>query len=147
MEISGDMQYWISSYGWIALFVLSFIAATIVPLSSEAALLGGIAAGIPVSQALIACSAGNCLACLVNYALGWFIREKLRTKLEASRSGRTAIEWMRRYGIWSLLLSWLPIVGDPLTIVAGLGRVSLVLFIPIVWTLRIVRYIVLVQFV
>lgn len=147
MELTGDMQYWIGAYGWVALFVLSFIAATIVPLSSEAALLGGIAAGIPVQEALVACSAGNCLACLVNYGLGRFIREKIQTKLEASRSGRTAMEWMRRYGIWSLLLSWLPVIGDPLTIVAGLGRVSLLLFIPIVWTLRIARYIVLVQFV
>lgn len=131
----------------MALFVLSFIAATIVPLSSEAALWGGIVAGISVPEAVIACSAGNCLACLVNYALGWFIGEKVQAKLEASRSGRKAMEWMQRYGLWSLLLSWLPVIGDPLTIVAGLGRIPLVFFIPIVWTLRIARYILLVQFV
>lgn len=143
MDAAIDIHYWVSAYGWVALLFLSFIAATIVPLSSEAALLAGIASGIPTAEAIIACSVGNCAACATNYALGRFLRDTFHTRLMASRSGRAALSWMEKYGSWSLFLSWLPIVGDPLTIVAGVVRVRVALFLAVVWVLRIARYLVL----
>lgn len=138
-----DVQVLVADYGVFALFVMSFVAATVVPLSSEAALLAGVAAGIPPVQALVACSAGNCLACGVNYYLGLFARSKMNSRLEQSRSGRATLGWMKRYGAWSLLGSWLPVVGDPLTIVAGLAGVRWWLFAAVVFPLRILRYVVL----
>lgn len=144
MDGAIDIHYWVSHYGGLALVLISFIAATIVPLSSEAALVAGIASGIPTTEAVIACSIGNCAACVANYALGWFIRSTFQSRLAASRSGARAMAWTERYGAWSLLLSWLPIIGDPLTIAAGVVRIHPVLFCAVVWTLRIARYLVLV---
>ncbi len=142
-----DVQALVANYGSVALFVVSFIAGTIIPLSSEAALLAGIAAGVPRVEALVACSLGNCLACGVNYYLGLFVREKMQRKVEQSRSGRTTLSWMKRYGAWSLLGSWLPLVGDPLTIVAGLADIRLWVFVAVVFPLRILRYVAVLVFV
>ena len=126
--------------GPLGLFLVSFLAATLVPLSSEVALVAGLAAGVPPVAAVTACSLGNCLACMVNYGMGWFFREKTERRLEGSRSGRQALGWMDRYGWTSLLLTWAPVVGDPLTVVAGVARVSCWLFAVVVFTLRTGRY-------
>lgn len=126
--------------GPLGLFAVSFLAATLFPLSSEAALVAGIAAGVPVADALVACSLGNSLACVLNYGLGWFFRDKMQTRLELARSGRRAFDWMDRFGPLSLLASWLPVVGDPMTVVAGIARVAFWLFLLVVIPLRIGRY-------
>lgn len=126
--------------GPLGLFLVSFLAATLVPLSSEAALVAGLAAGVPVAEALVACSLGNSLACVVNYGLGWFFRDAMQARLEAGRSGRRAFRWVDRFGPWSLLGSWLPVVGDPLTVVAGVARVAFWLFLLVVIPLRVGRY-------
>ncbi len=126
--------------GPLGLFLVSFLAATLVPLSSEVALVAGLAAGVPKTDAIVACSLGNCLACTVNYGLGWFFREKTEARIAASRAGRRALGWMERYGWASLLFSWAPVVGDPLTVVAGITRVPFVLFAVVVFALRVGRY-------
>lgn len=90
--------------------------------------------------ALVAASLGNSLACVVNWGLGWFLREKTQSRIDASRSGRAALRAMERWGPWSLGLSWAPVVGDPLTVVAGLARVSFGAFVAVVIPLRIGRY-------
>ncbi|KAB2881584.1 DedA family protein [bacterium] len=130
----------ISSYGSLGVFFLSFLAATLLPFSSELILLTGIKTGIPQESALIAASLGNCLGCLFNYGLGFLFADKAEAKLISSRAGRLAVKWMKDYGTWSLLGSWLPVIGDPLTIVGGLMKVQLWKFIFIVFTLRILRY-------
>lgn len=142
-----DIQLLVADYGMAALFAISFVAATIIPLSSEAALLAGIAVGVPVVDSLLACSVGNCLGCAVNYYLGAALSDKMQHKLEQTRSGRATLNWMQRYGVWSLFGSWLPFVGDPLTIVAGLARVRWWLFAAVVFPLRVARYVVLLVFV
>ena len=57
-----------------------------------------------------------------------------------SRSGRAALRWTERYGLPALLLSWLPVIGDPLTLAAGVGRIRLLWFVPLVAGLRVARY-------
>lgn len=127
----------------ISLALVSFFAATLLPFSSEAALFAGIAAGVPTLNAVVACSIGNCLACLLNYKIGEWLRDKMQMKMENSRGGRLSLNWMRRYGKASLLLSWLPIIGDPLTVVAGMARVGWLWFVGVICTLRIVRYVII----
>ena len=127
-----------------SLFGASFLAATILPFSSEAALVGALHEGLPPSIALIAASSGNLLAIILNYALGYFLYEKMHTKLHTSKTGRKAYEWGHKYGYYALLLSWLPIIGDPLTIVAGLVRLNFWYFLLIAGSLRVLRYIFLV---
>jgi membrane protein YqaA with SNARE-associated domain len=139
-------ESWIIDYGVTGLFLASFLAATILPFSSEAALALALGTGMDKTTALIAASTGNCLACLFNYGMGFFIRGKAGARLAASRSGRKAIEWMEKYGLVSLLLSWAPVIGDPITIAAGVGKVNLMWFVLIVFTLRIGRYLVIAGF-
>lgn len=134
------MTEWALGYGAVGLFFTAFLAATLVPLSSEAALVAALAVGMPVAEALVAASLGNSLACLVNYGLGRFFRDRVQPRTEASWSGRAALRWMDRWGPWSLVLTPLPLVGDPVTVVAGLARVSFALFAAVVIPLRVGRY-------
>lgn len=127
-------------HGPLGLFLVSFLAATLVPLSSEAALVAALAAGVPVGEALVAASLGNSLAVVVNYGLGRFFREKSEARIARSKLGRAALQWAERFGPWSLLLSWAPVVGDPITVVAGVARVSFVVFLLVVIPLRVGRY-------
>lgn len=134
------MLEFIQNYGTIALFVTSFIAATIVPASSAAILLGALAIGAPPVPSLIACSVGNSLGCAANYWLGYLIGKPLIPKLEKSRSGRKALQYTNKYGTWSLLISWAPFIGDPITIAAGIFRINFLTFSLIVYSQRILGY-------
>lgn len=90
--------------------------------------------------ALFFASFGNILAIILNYFLGLFLYEKTKTKLEASSIGKKSLVLGKKYGYYALLVSWLPIIGDPLTLVAGLLRLHLMYFLVIAGSLRIMRY-------
>lgn len=137
-----DWSGFIHQYGAWGLAIASMLSATLLPLSSEVLLLGGIAAGIPAVTAFAASSAGNCIGCSLNYALGFAFHSRIMNKLSTSKAGQIALEWMQRHGIWSLLGSWLPFVGDPLTFIAGALRTNIWWFVLLVFSLRIARYLV-----
>jgi len=124
----------------LALFFSAFFAATILPFSSEAAFAVAMKSGMPFSHAMIAASSGNLLAIIFNYYLGYFLYEKTKTKLLNSKMGKHAYRFGHKYGYTALLLSWLPIIGDPLTIVAGLVRLNFIWFLLIAGSLRVGRY-------
>jgi len=140
MQIPPWMFDFLQAYGFWALLILSFVAATIIPLSSEVAMIASIIMGMNWVEAVIACSIGNCLAVSANYGIGIWIGKPLIPKLEKSRGGRKARKWVEKYGIYSLLLSWTPIFGDPITIAAGIFRLNLTKYVLIVFSLRILRY-------
>ncbi|WP_226960538.1 YqaA family protein [Sulfurimonas paralvinellae] len=123
-----------------ALFISAFLAATILPFSSEVAFVAALKSGMPFSHAMLAASSGNILAVILNYYLGYFLYEATKRKLFHSRVGKKAFLLGHRYGYYALLLSWLPIIGDPLTIVAGLVRLKFVWFVIIAGSLRVLRY-------
>ena len=135
-----DLQSLVATHGGLGLLVVSFIAATILPFSSEAAVYGALRLGMPVGEVLLYASVGNCLGVLLNYALGRWGSEALLRKLQQSRTGRRSVAWSERHGKWALLLSWLPFLGDPLTIIAGIMRVPLLFFIVVVFSVRVLRY-------
>lgn len=135
-----------SAHGGPSLFLISLVSATILPLSSEGALVGGMALGMEPWEALVWASAGNCLGVLLNYGIGRAFSDRAHRKLSESRSGRRALEWIDRYGVRCLLLSWTPFLGDPLTYAAGAFRIPLLAFILITFSLRVARYIVFVLF-
>lgn len=116
------------------------MAATILPFSSELAFVAAIKTSMPPSTAIFLASSGNVLAIILNYYLGYFLYEKMHTKLENSSLGSKSLYYGHRYGYGALLLSWLPLIGDPLTIVAGLVRLNFLYFILIAGTLRVLRY-------
>ena len=113
--------------GLWGLFLASFLAATILPFSSEA-LLGVMALGewSSVSLLLLA-SIGNTLGGLTNYGIGrWVPEEKLlrRLRIDTAKADRWR-NLVQRYGTWAALLCWLPIIGDPIAIALGLFRAPL----------------------
>ena len=138
--MSPELVDWVQAYGAIGLCAAAFVGATLVPVSSEAAFVAAVAAGLAPSTALLWASVGNTVGCLVNYGIGWTARERVGDRLMWSRSGRAALRWTERYGLPALLLSWLPVIGDPLTLAAGVGRIRLLWFVPLVAGLRVARY-------
>lgn len=129
-----------------SLFITAFLAATILPFSSEVALFGAIQMGLDKETALFVASLGNILAIIFNYFLGYFLYEKTKAKLLKNKTTKKALHVGHNYGYLALLLSWLPIVGDPLTLVAGMVRLNFFYFLIIAGTLRIARYIAVLYF-
>ncbi|MDQ7045272.1 MAG: DedA family protein [Sulfurimonas sp.] len=95
---------------------------------------------MPQYTALFFASSGNILAIIVNYYLGFLFYEKTKTKLSKSRIGKKSFALGEKYGYYALFLSWLPIIGDPLTLVGGILRLRFLYFILIAGSLRIARY-------
>ena len=131
---------------YLALFLAAFLAATIVPAQSEAVLIGLILTDKqPLLLLLLVATAGNVLGSVVNWLLGRFIehfRDRPWFPVSPEKLAR-AEAWYRRFGVWSLLLSWVPIIGDPLTVVAGVLRTSFLTFLALVTLAKAGRYIVL----
>ena len=130
----------------LSLFLSAFLAATILPFSSEVALFTAVEAGLDKHTALLVASTGNILAVIFNYYLGYFLYEKTKEKLLKSRSGKKAYDLGHRYGYYALVLSWLPVIGDPITLVAGMARLNFFYFLLIAATLRVARYIAVLYF-
>lgn len=131
----------LAEYG--ALFAAAFLSATIFPFQSEAVLFGML-----VSERyswwllILVASLGNTLGSIVNWFLGRFLAHfEGKRWFPASRETMARAEkWYRRYGRWSLLLSWVPVIGDPLTLVAGVLREPLPMFILLVAVAKTARY-------
>ena len=128
--------------GLTGLFISAFLSATVLPMGSEGVLasllLGG---GAPVILVVTA-TAGNVLGSLVNYAMGYWANQGWLKRQKPGIMAR-AEQRFRRHGRWSLLLAWVPIIGDPLTLIAGVLRVNLLWFLALVTVGKALRYIVL----
>ena len=107
---------------YVVLFFSALIAATVVPMQSEAVLVGLlIAADKPLVWLLVVATTGNVLGAVINWYLGHvLVQFQDRAWFPASDTQLLrAKKWYGRYGRWSLLGSWLPVVGDPITVIAG----------------------------
>ena len=124
----------------LALFFSAFLAATIVPFSSEVAFLAALSADMPLVTAMVLASSGNILAIIANYWFGYWLYDKTKDKLQSSKSGQWSLNYGQKYGYFILFFSWLPIIGDPLTLVAGVLRLNFVWFVVIAGSLRVARY-------
>jgi membrane protein YqaA with SNARE-associated domain len=103
-------------------------------------------AGLDKNTALFVASFGNILAIIFNYYLGYFLYEKTKEKILKNKNTKTAYHVGHNYGYLALLLSWLPIIGDPLTLVAGMVKLNFFYFLAIAGTLRVARYFVILYF-
>lgn len=130
--------------GYAGLFTSAFLSATLLPGSSEAALFALLATGTghPAVLILVA-TVGNVLGSAVNWIMGRFLAyfQDRRWSPVSQRSYDRAVAWYGRFGVWSLLLSWLPIIGDPLTVVAGALRIDIRQFLILVTLAKAARYI------
>lgn len=129
-----------------ALFLSALGAATLLPLQSEAVLVALLLAGEhPAWALLLVATLGNVLGSWINWLLGRSIehyRHRRWSPVSPARLQQAQV-WYARYGRWSLLLSWMPVIGDPLTLVAGVMRERLWTFLIIVTLAKAGRYMVL----
>ena len=134
-------EFWI----YTSLFLAAFLAATILPAQSELGLAGLLASNSYNTMILIAvASIGNTLGATLNWALGRGIGHFQNNKWFPTSPKQLDMvsEWYRKYGRWSLLLSWVPLVGDPITVAAGLLREPFFSFLILVGVAKTVRYLI-----
>ena len=137
------MEEFLISHGLPALFILSFLAATVLPLGSEWLLVALTLQGVAPGPAVTIATIGNTLGACTTYLIGlwgadWIIRKVLRV---GETQQRKAEEIYTRYGSWSLLLSWVPVIGDPLCLAGGLLHVRFQKFLLLVFIGKLARYI------
>ncbi len=133
----------IAAYG--GLFLSAFAAATLLPGSSEALLTALLLTGEQTPWLLLAvATVGNVLGSVVNWVCGRFLadfKDRRWFPVSAKRYAQ-AVTWFERFGLWSLLFAWAPIVGDPLTVIAGTLRVRILPFVALVTIGKFVRYLI-----
>ena len=129
---------------YFSLFLSGFLSATLLPGSSEALLAYLASEGLDPVWLLVAATLGNSLGALLNYLLGRFclaFKDRRWFPVSAQALDR-ASAWFARYGVWALLLSWLPVIGDPLTFAAGVLRTNWPLFLVLVTLGKAGRYLI-----
>lgn len=113
------------------LFLTAFLAATLLPGGSEIMFAGLLAANHEPFDLWAWATAGNSLGATPNWLLGRYLLrfgDRRWFPFDTDNLGRAQI-WFQRYGVWSLLLAWMPVIGDGLTFIAGLMRVRFGLFL------------------
>lgn len=128
------------------LFSAAFVAATLLPAQSEAVLVALLVTGKHAPLTLVAvATVGNVGGSVVNWLLGRGV-ERFRGRRwfpVSARALERSTKWYQRWGRWSLLLSWMPIIGDPLTVAAGLMREPFWSFLLLVTLAKAGRYFIL----
>jgi membrane protein YqaA with SNARE-associated domain len=127
---------------YLSLFFSGLLAATLFPASSEVLLLALQQQGYQPVWLFIAATAGNTLGSCINWYLGLSLLRFEQRRWFPLSAGQleTARQHFQRFGVWSLLLAWLPVVGDPLTLAAGVLKVRFRVFLPLVLLGKAARY-------
>jgi len=136
------VQEFLISNGLPALFILSFLAATIIPLGSEWLLVVLLLNNRDPIEIVAVASIGNYLGACTTYLIGiwgssFLVQHVLRVD---NRDLIKAESLYNKYGCYSLLLSWLPIIGDPLCLIGGFFKVNFLLFSFLVFSGKLARY-------
>ncbi|MGD9096646.1 MAG: VTT domain-containing protein [Desulfobacterales bacterium] len=136
------MEIFLMDWGLPALLLVSFLAATILPVASEWLLVALVVQNVDPGAAVGIATLGNTLGAVTTWALGvwggpYILQRWLRID---ARDRRRAERWYGRWGSWSLLMAWAPVVGDPLCFVGGLLKVPLGRFILLVAAGKAARY-------
>lgn len=131
---------------YAGLFFVALLSASILPLQSEAVLVGLLMSeSHPVWLLLVVASTGNVLGSLLNWYLGKYLQHFQHRRWFPVKPTQLdkASRWYQKYGKWSLLLSWVPVIGDPLTVMAGILREPVLPFLLLVTVAKVSRYLVL----
>lgn len=140
-----EIESFILQFGYLGLFIVSFLAASILPLSTEIFVIIMPTMGFNIWLVGIFATLGNYVGALTMYYMGWYGTDFVLSRyvtIEQDKIDR-AQEWFARWGPPTLLLSWVPFIGDPLCAVAGSLKMPLITFT--IWTImgKSSRYIVL----
>ncbi|CAM2842281.1 YqaA family protein [Vibrio rarus] len=139
--VFSQLGVWLADSALTLLFITGFLSATLLPGGSEAALIATLNLNqYSISSILLVATLGNTLGGLTNYWLGLLIPN--RTQQE--KHGHKAIAWLQRYGYWTLLFSWMPVIGDPLCLAAGWLRMRFLPCLILITLGKFVRYMVLI---
>jgi len=133
----------LAEYGYLGLFLASFLAATILPFSSEVVLGVLLSHDFSPYVTVFVATTGNVLGSVLNYGLGVLGSQILLNKLfgiSTLEIGK-AENRFKKYGVFSLLFAWVPIIGDPLTVAAGILKINFVLFLLLVTVGKFLRYV------
>lgn len=136
------MHEFLAHHGYLSLFLLSFLASTLIPLGSEWLLVALLLERHDPFVTVALATIGNYLGACTTYGIGMYggpllIRRILRID---QATEQRADRLYTRYGSWSLLFSWLPVIGDPLCLVGGILKISFVRFSVLVFTGKLARY-------
>ena len=138
------MEYF-TEFGYAGLFLASFLAATILPFSSEVVLSFLLLNNLNPTTLVLVATFGNVLGSLTNYAIGFWGSILVIKKIFRMSEDEYIKSEQRfnKYGVFSLLFAWVPVVGDPLTVVAGALRINILLFFSLVASGKLIRYVVI----
>lgn len=127
---------------YLGLFLTAFFAATLLPAYSEILFAGLVSAGYDPLALWLSASAGNTLGSAVNWALGRYLLQFQNRRWFPFKEKNMVLaqRWFQKYGVWSLLMAWLPIGGDALTFIAGIMRVHFAVFIALTAIGKSTRY-------
>ncbi|WP_026842096.1 YqaA family protein [Citrifermentans bremense] len=136
------MQDWLVNYGLYSLFILSFLASTLLPLGSEWMVVTMLLAGEKAWAVVAVATAGNYLGALSTYWIGLYGGDFLKRRVLRMDDASTqkAERFYHRFGSISLLFSFLPVIGDPLCLVGGVLKISFVRFTLLVASGKLARY-------
>ncbi|MCB2180613.1 MAG: DedA family protein [Desulfobulbaceae bacterium] len=136
------MESYLIANGLTALFGLSFLAATVLPIGSEWLLVALLIKEFQIEHVVAVATLGNYLGACTTYMVGlWgslYLAQKV-FRIDSCLVDRAKMLY-HKYGSWSLLLSWLPIIGDPLCLVGGALRLNFILFSVLVFCGKFIRY-------
>ena len=121
----------------------AFLAATILPFSSELMLVAAVeSGGFSTALLVLIATSGNVLGALINWFLGGYLLHFANHRFFpfSQKQIDSATTRFNKYGLWSLLLAWLPIIGDPLTLIAGTLKTPLPVFLLLVTIGKAARY-------
>ena len=129
---------------YLKLFIISLLAATILPLSSEIVLTTMLLTNLfEKNILLVIASSGNILGSIFNWYLGKKItifQDRKWFPVSPEQLNKSQ-KYFQKYGLWSLLLAWVPVIGDPLTLLAGVLRVRFSIVFILVSISKISRYV------
>jgi membrane protein YqaA with SNARE-associated domain len=137
------MDYY--ALGIFGLFLMTFIAATLVPLASEAVVIAYLYLNYSPLEVFFIATAGNTLGSYVNYWIGLLGNPKWLLRFGVSELKLASFEQrVKKYGHWTGFLSWLPFVGDPLTVAMGFFRTKMWPSFIVILVSKALRYAVLI---
>ncbi len=131
---------------YLLLFLSAFGAATLLPLSSEVAVIAMLGGGYSAKTIWLVATVGNTLGSVANYLLGRYFlhfQHKPWFPFKPASISR-AQQWFNKYGQWSLLFAWAPVVGDALTLIAGMMRTRFLVFVVLVFIGKGLRYFIII---
>jgi membrane protein YqaA with SNARE-associated domain len=145
LRIVGTVETFLEQFGYWGIFLISYLSATLLPLVSEAAVVAVYALGLNVWLIILFSTTGSVLGSVTNYYIGKkgtdFVLARY-FKMEPETLVR-AERFFARWGSVTLFFSWVPFIGDPLTLVAGIAHVEFRVFIFWVTTGKLLRQLVI----